>query len=1640
METAKEPSPLPCVQAGSALIAGDGELTLLEADAVFLSLLHAGACELPRRNQALRPRLTPNMEARLDRALKEAASGDVSLFAPDAEEPLVFAFRVPSAGHDATPVFHVLLVRMPSPGDEREEDRDMARRCAKSAAESAGEVLDHLGPTAVFVIDSSSHEILYFNRAMARLLPELKLGDSCHTALCGRDSVCRNCPVERGEECQSSISAEQMGFHFARQLGRKGALRPGPDELDVTVSRILWENRLPAHIVQLSPHLLSEEELRERDKREICSLALNASYEYICDINLETGRYAIFSANGKPLPAGLPREGDYGQSLTRLPPLIAPDARQAFIQVFSMDALRRGMDTKTLTRSFDFSRREGEEFRWKRRLLFPYTAHDGGRHILLCSRDIHEHKLAELREREDNSSIELALRASYAKLYHINMEKRSIACVFLNTDVLAPIDVTGNFDTDIETICENRVHPDDRAPLRAFLNLSVLREALARGQEPSLEYRKKERDGEYHWVSSTMMPIPGRKDDVLIAVREVSHLIKARERFFRLLESSYAEIYEVDLENDAIHTLQQSSMKVTLEALDLGFADCVRWMAEHVVHPDDSARFTAFYAPKTLKRAMDAGDRPSTEYRKREPDGSWKWLTSRVLPMPDESRERILILCMDITDQKTAEARIHNLEQRSTAIFSRFFDQFIEVDLVTWKYLSQEEIPTLNRRRSGRYSELLAMFMPALHPDDRDEVLRHITPDALLEASRAGTSITLQYRIRAGFKYKWRENRLIFLTEDGHEKAFSVTRDITHQKNLEVERSADELRFHVALQKSYTEVYEVDLAANKPRLIYANDTSLIPVDSDPAADIHEVARTLIHPDDRESFVASFIGTQVLETFTTGQLEVSAEFRRLEKNGNWCWVSGRIVPLVASSQKKSDRAMFLVKDISERKAQEQLNNIAAQYDRALRGIYDELLELNISRENYRFIYRTGSKAPELPQEGELSFLLQNFIRNRVHPDDRAKLAPYLNPSDMHTMFSGSRELRIEEIRTLWADGRYHWISLTLFPVARSSGADEIYLMFVMDIGEKKHAEETARQNELLQRRRFEDERYRAIVNQTGTLVFEKLPDEEGNHYVSPRLTEQFEGNYEKGRGLFAIWLEDEVVHPEDREKLEQFTLQAPVRDYSELTLRLKTRQNGYIWCKVALSRLYDTEGRLLRYLGTLNDVDQATRSLNSLRYRAEYDPLSGVLNMRTFYEKAKQMLNSRPAGTCSIIRMDIERFKVINDLYGLHEGDRLLSSIADMLRLELRGQGELGRLGGDIFCMCVDYSRTRIVEFITRLEASLAQYPLPLKIVPAFGICEVDSPETPVSILCDWANLALTSVKGNYLVHHAFYDGQMRDRLLLEKRIEARMRLALQQGQFHMYLQPKVRMDNSLIVASEALVRWIDPEEGIIPPMNFIPLFERNGFIISLDECIWEQACVCLRRWLDEGHTPPPISINVSRIHAYDSALGDKLISLVERYGIPPRLLEIELTESAFIDNESRLLDTMKRLRERGFLFAVDDFGTGYSSLNMLKDLPVDILKLDRAFLNDVFSTGRGKALVRSIITLAKDLGLKTVAEGVETEEHAVLLLQAGCAIAQGYYYSRPVPVAEFEALAFGPQPPFPVAPSLAEIAENMDPE
>lgn len=257
----------------------------------------------------------------------------------------------------------------------------------------------------------------------------------------------------------------------------------------------------------------------------------------------------------------------------------------------------------------------------------------------------------------------------------------------------------------------------------------------------------------------------------------------------------------------------------------------------------------------------------------------------------------------------------------------------------------------------------------------------------------------------------------------------------------------------------------------------------------------------------------------------------------------------------------------------------------------------------------------------------------------------------------------------------------------------------------------------------------------------------------------------------------------------------------------------------------------------------------------------------------------------------------------------------------------------------------------------------------------------------------------------------------------------------------MHLQPKVDIATSRIIGAEALVRWHHPTDGIIQPDRFIPQFEKNGFIARLDEYMWEQACMALRQWRDKGLATCPISVNVSRVHFRGRGLYETLPAMVEKYGIPPHLLELELTETAFLENEHDIGGIMRALQRHGFRFTMDDFGSGYSSLTMLKALPINNVKIDREFLNEGVATKQGRIVIRHTIAMAQEMNLNVVAEGVESQEQAVFLLRAGCRWAQGYFYSPPVNREQFDCLAFSePHPPFPVPPAVQKTLEDLGTE
>ena len=1748
----------------------------------------------------------------------------------------------------------------------------------RESYESTRNILNSLPNTAVYVIDAN-HRIVYFNDTVARAYPNVKLGVTCFEVFWGKSDICSFCPVTKhgGGEAFTTLH-EHPPF--------KGIC-------EISVSGILWENKEPAHVVLISERLLTPEERKAKAKRDSFARALCESYHYVVDVDLGTGHFELL-ANRNDLATDT--SGDYAAHFELFFGHILPQYRDAFREHFSLEGLRAafaaGVNDRNIHLEYQFAEEAGP--RWRTRIAFAYTQDDGSCHVLQCIRDINEQKCAEFTHRRDEENLQVALQNSYAKIYRMNLAANQLTCLFCNTKLLAPIDVSGEFDKDIITVMKTRVHPRDRVVFRNFFTAETILRKLDAGEELSVEYRKLGLDGTYHWmlalivplptgnrgetvllvrdvtekkeeennyllalqnnyseifsldvrsrtvtplfynseqvpivkeeanfsafvkrravdrvapeslesvldfyerrlfgelerggrpeceyrkrssengpyrwIAASAQPVPGNEGHALILLRDVTKKKEEENNYLLALQSNYTEIFRLDLEAGLIAPLYYNSEQVTISPtlmpieefvldrgknrvhpenlksvrtfydvpnimarLDLGEAPQLeyrkrqdagkpyRWVnatiraipgayhhallllsditerlneeadfykalqhsyseiyevmldtdsmrivhrdedstlakpelthsysrdtrtiANRYIHPDDRESFLELFSPENVSRKVADDPRLSTEYRVLAVDGTYHWISILVLPMPGSSG-RLLLLWQDINERKRMEETAARLERRQSTVFRQSGDCIIEINLRTWQFHRNASAPSLpSEPRSGDYRTFHAETIAMVHPADRERINRTTTPKALLEACRAHSrTLVDQYRVLFGENEQlWLENRVFFLEEGEDMTAFFIIRDITEQKRVEEERALEEERYNIALRNTYTEIYEIDLSADTPHLVYAADTPMIPVDHDKNGNIHTIAATLIHPEDRERFLTAFIGSNIRKEFSEGRMEVPAEYRRLGSDGKWYWVSAFIVPLCGHDSCRTDKGILLVRDISEQREEEQRRRISEQYDHALRNIYDELYELNITQDSYRIVYHVKGKYVTPPEQGRLSECIDLVSRNMLFPEDRTRFLEFFNLDALRQNFAAGREYLIGEFRKLWHDQEYHWASITMFPVAQPDGGDEIYLAFIMDIGDKKQAEEVAQQNILLERQRLDDERYRTIVEQTDTLVFE-WNLETDTRYISPEIVARFAGNYDH-RDLMHVWREDLVIHPDDLPLLTAFLKDSRIQRYTEMTARFRKRDGVYIWCKAALTCLHDDKGNPKRYIGTLNDVDSATRSVLALKYRAEFDLLTDLYNMHTFYSQAAQAVHAYPERRYSIVRMDIDRFKVINDLYGLKEGDKLLIAIADLLREKMAGTHSVyGRLGGDVFCLCVDYSRERILALIKELTDRLADYPLPYKVVPSFGICEVDNIDTPINVLCDWANLALKTIKGNYLNSYAFYDGKLRERILEEKKIENQMHDALLQGQFVLYLQPKVHIPTSRIIGSEGLVRWIHPTEGLMPPDRFIPLFEKNGFIIRLDEYIWEQACITLRRWIDHGLTPTPISVNMSRMHIHDPRLREKLLDLMRRYELPPHLLELELTESAFLENESGLFESMKALQAFGFQFSMDDFGSGYSSLNMLKSMPVDFIKIDRGFLNEVVTTERGKTVIRFSISLAREMSIKVIAEGVETEEQAAFLLQAGCAYAQGYFYSRPLPIPQFEALAFGTEHPFPVAPSIKALAEKLE--
>lgn len=443
--------------------------------------------------------------------------------------------------------------------------------------------------------------------------------------------------------------------------------------------------------------------------------------------------------------------------------------------------------------------------------------------------------------------------------------------------------------------------------------------------------------------------------------------------------------------------------------------------------------------------------------------------------------------------------------------------------------------------------------------------------------------------------------------------------------------------------------------------------------------------------------------------------------------------------------------------------------------------------------------------------------------------------------------------------------------------------------------------------------------------------------------------------------------------------------------------------------VDISRQRTEEGRQELYLYSLRKMAEQNVDKNR-------NPLTQLHNLRSFFYLGDEIVRQHPEQQYAVITMDIAQFKAVNEFCGRDAGDALLLTIAHALqRLEQeRPMTIAAHARADVFALMTVYGEEQeLVDIVLQLKAAVDEFPIDCKVLPAFGIAASGGETPAVSYLKDCATMAMNTIKGKFYASYAFFDQKMRRQQMLEKKIENSIVAALKNEEFALYIQPKVDMTTGQIIGGEALVRWIDPKQGVIPPGEFLPVLEKNGFVINLDSYVWEQVFRMQSRLLAEGGRPVPVSINVSRVHAYDKSFCHTLCRLSEQYQVPASYVPLELTESAFLGDEQRMYNRMKFLQGKGFQISMDDFGTGYSTMNMLKNQPMDEIKVDQAFIRDLESNGKSRIVIRYTIGMLQELGTDIIVEGVETEGQKEFLLDCGCRKAQGYLFYRPMPWQEF---------------------------
>ena len=448
--------------------------------------------------------------------------------------------------------------------------------------------------------------------------------------------------------------------------------------------------------------------------------------------------------------------------------------------------------------------------------------------------------------------------------------------------------------------------------------------------------------------------------------------------------------------------------------------------------------------------------------------------------------------------------------------------------------------------------------------------------------------------------------------------------------------------------------------------------------------------------------------------------------------------------------------------------------------------------------------------------------------------------------------------------------------------------------------------------------------------------------------------------------------------------------------------------------VVYNRILDDKDNFICDYFMFNDRTDADKLIEHEKYRATHDKLTGLLNKEQFYEETANVVRNNRNRKYCLVCSNIKDFKLVNELFGIEKGDEIIKMQAGLIKASSENDYICGRIQNDRFAVCMpkeSFKNEVMQNSIGSMQNRFNNASFKIRVV--VGVYDIEDVDEPVSNMCDKAFIASETIKNNYEANIAYYDDKLLERTLEERRVIGEFEGAIEKKEFKMFLQPQVDT-NGVAYGAEALVRWQHPERGLLSPYFFIDILEATGLIYKLDMYMWECAAAKLSEWKKKGDNEHHISVNISTKDFYLIDVYEVITSIVKKYDIEPRLLKLEITETALMSDLKKNMEVIKSLREYGFKIEIDDFGSGYSSLNMLKDISADVLKIDMAFLRATENEVKGQDILETIISLGGKLGMEVITEGVETEKQLLMLSEMGCHIFQGYYFSKPIPVDEFE--------------------------